>query len=34
MITVNVLDLLNRYNGHLRSVLDKHAPEKEKSVVV
>ena len=27
-------DLLNRYNVHLTSVLDKHAPKKEKSVVV
>ena len=26
--------LLNRYNGHLISVLNKHAPKKEKSVVV
>ena len=38
-LTVNdhsesVSDLLNRYNVHLTSVLDKHAPKKEKSVVV
>ena len=30
----SVSDLLNRYNGHLTSVLDKHAPNKEESVVV
>ena len=30
----SVSDILNRYNVHLTSVLDKHAPKKEKSVVV
>ena len=30
----SVADLLNRYYGHLVSVLDKHAPKKEKYVVV
>ena len=30
----SVSDLLNRYNGHLTSVLDIHAPKKEMSVVV
>ena len=30
----SVSNLLSRYNAHLTSVLDKHAPKKEKSVVV
>ena len=29
----SVPDLLNRYNGHFTSVLDKQAPKKEKCVV-
>ena len=33
-LSESVMDLLNRYNGHLTSVLDKHAPKKERYVVV